>query len=175
MEAGALPTVLIGDLDSLPAPIVQQLAASGTVVQRFPAAKDWTDMELAVDLALKSGATKIHILGGLGGRFDHTLGNIGLLLKALEHGVEAHLLDPGHDIMLIKDKVSLKKRPGWALSLVPLSLKVSGVTTSGLVFPLNNEDLYIYNTRGIHNEFTQDNALIEINQGILMIIRFQED
>jgi thiamine pyrophosphokinase len=174
-ELAVLPEVLIGDFDSLPQKTLQQLVEAGVEVKSFAVTKDYTDLELAVDLALAKDATRINILGGLGGRIDHTLANIGLLLKALERGVEAHLIDLLHDIMVTKDQVILKRKPGWAVSLVPLSLKVLGVTTTGLTYKLDKEDLLLQSSRGIHNEFTEETATVELIQGVLMVITFKED
>jgi thiamine pyrophosphokinase len=174
-KLAVLPTVLIGDFDSMPSETLRSMVAAGVEVKTFAATKDYTDLELAVDLALERGATQINVLGGLGGRIDHTLGNMGLLLKALERDVEAHLLDPGHDIIVIKDRKTLTKRTGWAVSLVPLSLKASGITTTGLVYKLDKADLFFQSTRGIHNEFMAEKATIELKQGILMVICFKTD
>jgi thiamine pyrophosphokinase len=174
-ELAVLPTVLIGDFDSLPPETHQSIVAAGVEVKAFAVTKDYTDLELAVDLALERGATRINILGGLGGRIDHTLGNIGLLLKALDQDVEAHLLDPGHDILVIREGMTLKKRLGWAVSLIPLSLKASGITTKGLAYKLDNADLLFQSTRGIHNEFMAETATVELTQGVLMIIVFKAD
>jgi thiamine pyrophosphokinase len=144
-------------------------------IKQYPAAKDQTDMELALDLALDNGAAIMRILGGLGGRIDHTLSNIGLLLIALNHGVEAHLLDEKHDLAVANKKICLPKRDGWAVSLVPLTETVHGVTTSGLKYPLNSENLFFDKTRGIHNEFlAAENAIIEVTDGNLLIVCFRE-
>jgi thiamine pyrophosphokinase len=174
-ELAVLPMVLIGDFDSLSPETSRSMVEAGVEVKAFPVVKDYTDLELAVDLALERGATGIHILGGLGGRIDHTLGNIGLLLKALDQDIEAHLMDCGHDILVIKDRITLTKRPGWAVSLIPLSLKASGITTTGLAYQLNKADLLFQSTRGIHNEFIAETATVELTQGTLMVITFKTD
>jgi thiamine pyrophosphokinase len=125
-------------------------------------------------MALKKGATRIRILGGLGGRLDHTLGNIGLLLRTLEQGVETHSLDSTHDIMVTVSKLSLKKKPGWSVSLIPLTLKVLGVTTTGLAYKLDKAELFIDSTRGIHNEFIEETATVEVTDGVLLVICFRD-
>lgn len=174
-ELAVFPEILIGDFDSLPEPTLRHMIEAGVEIKSFAVKKDYTDLELALNLALSKGATRIRILGGLGGRIDHTLGNIGLLLQALELGVEAHLIDTSHDIMITKDCLRIKSKPGWAVSLVPLSLKTSGVTTTGLSYKLDKADLWFKNTRGIHNEFIEETAMVELTEGILMVICFQEN
>lgn len=173
-ELGVFPHILLGDFDSLPKSVLNQMMAAHVEINTFPTHKDYTDLELAIDFALTKGPKQIRILGGLGNRLDHTLGNIGLLLKPLSKGVEAHLLDEFHDIFLLKDSVRLRPKPGWAVSLIPLSQKVIGVTTTGLSYPLTNAELYLDSGRGIHNEFTAETASIKVGKGTLIIICFQE-
>lgn len=173
-QLGIIPQVLMGDFDSLSAPMVDKLMNAGAKVIRFPARKDETDMELALDLAMTEGSSRIHILGGLGRRFDHTLSNIGLLLKALPQKNEVHLLDEVHDITAIDHRIVLSRRAGWAVSLIPLTVEVSGISTSGLLYPLDNASLYLEKSRGIHNQFTAETASIEVAEGILLVILFKE-
>ncbi len=173
-EIGCLPHILMGDFDSLDDEIVKEMGNAGVELISYPIAKDQTDLELALDLALAQRATTIRILGGMGERLDHTLGNIGLLLKAYQQGVAAYLIDSKQEAMVIGRGVELKARPGWGVSLIPLTLTVSGVTTTGLKFPLTNAELYLHETRGIHNEYIGETAVISLKEGLLLLIIFQE-
>jgi thiamine pyrophosphokinase len=173
-QLSALPQTLIGDFDSLARETLTDMATAGVEIRTFEVTKDFSDLELALDLAVVKGATRIDILGGLGGRIDHTLANIGLIVKPMELGIETHLLDPSHDITAVKDFLEIEARPGWAVSLIPLTTKVSGVTTTGLKYKLDNALLWIQNTRGIHNEFVTDKAVIRLTEGVLAVICFQD-
>src|SRR5436305_7998773 len=78
------PAIIVGDFDSLDPLTVPQLQKEGSRVVPVPAEKDETDTELAIQTAIKQGASAITILGWLGGaRFDHTMANI-LLLASFE-------------------------------------------------------------------------------------------
>lgn len=173
-ELGIIPQVLIGDFDSLSSPIVDKLMNAGVKVIPYSPQKNETDMELALELAIREGSSSIHILGGLGRRLDHTLSNIGLFLRALAQKVEVHLLDEAHDITATGHRIVVKRKAGWAVSLIPLTVKVCGVSTSGLLYPLDKADLFLEKSRGIHNEFTAETATIEVKEGILLIILFKE-
>ncbi len=173
-DIGQFPHILMGDFDSLAPEIHQEICQAGVELLTYPIAKDQTDIELAVDLSLARGGTKIRILGGLGERLDHTLGNIGLLLKACQQGVPAFLIDSRQEATITNRDIRISSEGGMGLSLIPLTLKVSGVTTSGLKFPLNNADLYFHQTLGIHNECTGKTVGISLKEGILLIITFQE-
>lgn len=173
-DIGRFPQVLMGDFDSLTEVLVQKMSRAGAEIISYPVAKDQTDLELAVDLALARGANLIRIIGGLGERLDHTLANIGLLLKAYQKGVVAFLIDSRQEVTLSDSDVELRSEPGRGVSLIPLTPKVSGITTSGLKFPINNGDLHFYQTRGIHNEFSAPIGKISVKEGMLLIITFQE-
>jgi thiamine pyrophosphokinase len=173
-QLGIIPHILMGDFDSLSAHLVDKLMNTGTKIIPFPLQKDETDMELALDQAIKEGVKRIHILGGLGRRLDHTLSNIGLFLKALAQNVEVHLLDEAHDISAIDHGMVLSRKPGWAVSLIPLTVKVGGVSTSGLLYPLHGADLFLEKSRGVHNEFSAETATIQVAEGVLLVILFRE-
>ena len=85
--------LLIGDLDSLPSAEIQAARAAGVQTVTAPAAKDETDLELAVTRALDDGATELVICGALGGRADHMLANVLLLARRELIGVEAVIAD----------------------------------------------------------------------------------
>jgi thiamine pyrophosphokinase len=165
----------MGDFDSLSVDIYQEICRAGVELLTFPIAKDQTDIELAIDLSLARGGTKIRIIGGLGARLDHTLGNIGLLLKAYQKGVPAFLVDSRQEATVTGSHIQIPSKVGMGVSLIPLTPKVSGVTTTGLKFPLNNADLYFHQTLGIHNECIGKAVEISLKEGILLIITFQED
>lgn len=173
-DIGCFPQILIGDFDSLSQDMVIKMKEAGVEVFTYPIEKDLTDVELSVDLAIDRGATLIRIIGGLGGRIDHTLGNVGLLLKAYQKGVPAYLIDLWQEVTLIGSRIEIRNKPGCGISLIPLTIKVSGVTTTGLKFPLTDADLYSHQTLGIHNEFSQETATVSIKEGFLVIVVFRE-
>jgi len=80
---GLTVDVIVGDMDSLAEEEQAALARQGGRFIHHPRAKDETDLELALNYALEAGAEEIVILGALGGRLDHTLGNV--LLLTLPH------------------------------------------------------------------------------------------
>src|SRR5690348_5766704 len=71
LSQGRRPHVVVGDMDSIPAPMLDAWHADGGETVVFPPAKDETDLELALAYAVEQGAARIAILGALGGRVDH--------------------------------------------------------------------------------------------------------
>src|SRR5207247_4638238 len=92
LQYGCTPRFVVGDFDSLDGMLLEDLGKRGSEIRRAAVEKDETDTELAMQIAIDEGATRITLLGALGGaRFDHTMANI-LLLAGLE-GVAITLVD----------------------------------------------------------------------------------
>lgn len=164
------PDVLIGDLDSVDASQVEALAASGTQIQKYPADKDETDLELAIQYALERGAQELILFGGLGGRLDHTLGNLALLFHPMLRGKNVSIVEGNLEISAFQDKKILKGHPGDIVSLIPWGGDAAGVTTQRMKYPLKEETLVQYKTRGISNVMLADTAEVRIQGGALLCV-----
>src|SRR6476659_10811756 len=79
---------LVGDMDAVDARAVESAEAAGTTVDRHPVEKDATDLELAVDAAVRRGARRVVIVDGGGDRLDHLLGNLLLLASPALAGID---------------------------------------------------------------------------------------
>lgn len=74
------PQWIIGDFDSVESDVFKRFRQDKMI--QLEAAKNLTDLEVAVKKAQQLNTTaQIVIFGGLGGRLDHTLSNIFLLLR----------------------------------------------------------------------------------------------
>jgi thiamine pyrophosphokinase len=167
-----LPHLVVGDMDSLGDAGVERMARKGIPVAKFSAAKDESDLELAVAQAIEAGATEIVLLGALGGdRLDHETAN--LLLLA----------DPGYDgVRLEARRGALRIRPvrgegslslagpvGALVTLLPVNGDADGVTTQGLRFPLRDETLRFGRARGLSNEVVSLPATVTLQKGSLLV------
>ena len=161
---------VVGDLDSVSPEGLAAAIDGGASVDRHPAAKDATDLELALDAALAQGPARIHVLGGHGGRLDHFLGNV-LLLASPRYAsarVDAHV--GGSHVIVVHDHVELDGTPGQLCSLLPLGGPAVGVLTDGLRYPLRRETLPPGTTRGVSNEFLGSHASVSLESGVLLAI-----
>lgn len=179
MAIGLRPHVVLGDFDSLgnvEQAFLQKEAGSIHVV-RYPAEKDKTDGHLAVEYALAAGVKEILMLGGLGGRFDHTLGNLLLAWLCQARGVPLQIVGKNQYVSMLRgpDRVEIRGRSGDYVSLLPLSPTVIGVTTQGLYYPLDDAILYLGDTRGISNELVANIGAVEARDGVLVIFRVQRN
>lgn len=170
LDWGLMPDLVIGDMDSLDAATLERLNAAGVGLVRHSSYKDETDLELALDRAVTEGATRITILGGLGGRIDQMLGNILLLAWPRLAGVRVILQGDRERLFSVSDSVTIQGRRGDLVSLLPLSGEVRGIVTAGLEYPLRGESLSLGPSRGISNVMTADEATVALQDGILLVV-----
>ena len=170
LDLGLQPAILIGDLDSLDEGDLAALEPSDTQILRYPTQKDFTDLELALQHALKLGAGEIVVVAALGARLDQTIAN--LLLPASFPSVKFRLLDGSQEIHYIRagEKLEIHGRPGDMVSLISLAGKAYGVTTEHLEYPLRGGELTFGSTRGISNILLEETGTISINDGLLLCI-----
>jgi len=169
-----LPHVLVGDLDSITEKEYDLLSDAGVEVVKFPVEKDATDTQLAVKLAMERGCEKVILLGATGARLDHTMANVFLLKMLLEAGKKGIIADEHNEIEMINKSISLPREKDVKVTLLPVCGNVSGVTTKGLYYPLDNATLEFGTTWGVSNEFSEDTATVTIESGFLLVIRSRD-
>lgn len=167
---GIHPQLLIGDLDSIPEGYVEEYRKLGIEIKKYPAAKDATDLELALQHAAGLQPACIVIIGATGARFDHTLANVMLVNKPVYRGLDICLDDGTTRIGLVKTSLQVTGSAGDLISLIPLSGTVSGITTTGLEYPLKDEALELGDTRGVSNVMKVTKAQIKLKKGMLLCI-----
>jgi thiamine pyrophosphokinase len=168
--AGVTPQVVIGDLDSLPVDLRDELAAGDTRLISHPPAKDETDLELALLHAVEQGAEEIVILGALGGRLDQTLANLLLLALPALRGLDVRIVEGEQAAFLIRHEATIEGQPGDVISLIPLGGDAAGVTTDGLEWPLEEDTLRFGPARGVSNLLLGSQARVRVREGLLLCI-----
>ena len=171
-QLGITPIVVIGDFDSLCQDDILKLEQSGTEMIRYPVNKDETDLELALDYAVSKGVTELTLLGLLGGRWDMSFANILLLSSSRYKDIHFHIIDGCNEMFILRsgETIKLNGVPGDIVSVIPLSNQTTGITYSGLEWPLNRASLELGSPRGVSNRLTSENARIQMDSGVLLII-----
>ena len=163
--AGCVPDLALGDFDSL------GFVPEGVPVKLFPAEKDASDMELALEEALTCGAGTVEVYGALGGRLDHTLANLSLLASFAERGL---------DVMAVgeRERIALLVGPGELLveaadegivSVFSLTDASTGVVEEGLKYGLDGATLTNRTSWGLSNELVGTAARISVESGTLAV------
>lgn len=168
---GLTPQTVIGDMDSLSAAELDDLAARGATLHRYPEEKDETDLELTMLHAAAADVPWIRIIAAIGDRLDQTLGNVYLMalpalagrdVRMVAGRQEAWLLNPGETVV--------HGTQGDTLSLLPLSGAARGVRTENLYYPLRDETLVFGPARGISNVMQTDTARVWLDEGVLLAV-----
>lgn len=174
---GQMPDVLIGDFDSLEPGILKACQENGhTRWVRHRADKDQTDMELCVEEAIRMGATRVWVFGGLGTRLDHSLANLTLLHAFHQAGIVAWVENANNRITLMgaRDGVKggqlhLDREEGFKVSILPLPPGVREVWTQGLLYDMRGRDLPFGSTLAVSNEFVSPQAEIRFLEGLAWV------
>jgi thiamine pyrophosphokinase len=171
------PDLIVGDFDSAKeSSIAYFQKIPGIELMQYPSRKDETDTELAVSVAIERGSTQIILVGAMGTRMDHTLGGIHLLGYAMERNVDCVIMDEHNRIRMTQKKVEIKKEEQYGnyVSLLPFSPVVTKITTTGMKYPLLEEDLPWFLARGVSNEIVDHVATIKFDTGVLLVIESKD-
>src|SRR5437762_11745700 len=156
-----LPHLIIGDMDSLGDAGVERFARQGIAVAKFSAAKDESDLELAVAQAIAAGATEIVLLGALGGeRLDHETANLLLLADPGYDGVRLEARRGALRVRALRGpgSLALDGPVGSRVTLLPVAGDAERVRTVGLRYPLAAETLRFGRPRGLSTEIAASPA-----------------
>lgn len=167
---------ILGDFDSISEELLMKYRKKSIPILTFPAKKDKTDTEIAIEMALSHNPARIDIVGATGSRLDHTLANIHLLMLPLQHNTDAFIIDANNKLYLKKTGFELKKKEQYGdyVSFLTFTEKVSGLTLTGFKYPLNKVTLLAGNSLGISNEIDEDTARVDLSEGILLVIESRD-
>jgi len=163
--AGLTVDRAVGDFDSIAA------QPDDVPLERHPAAKDATDLELALDAALALAPEHLLVLSGAGGRLDHLLVELALISAPKLAAVEVDAVFDSARVHVVRTERRLTGRVGELVSLVAMHGPAKGVTTEGLRYSLQGETLEAGTSRGASNVFAEPDARIELESGVLLALR----
>jgi len=167
-ELGIRPGAIVGDLDSV---LPETLAHFHDVPVHADPSEDTTDLEKAVAWAIAQGRDEIAIVGALGQRLDHAVGNLGVLPK-FHRQATIRVVDGLGTLTYIGREVRFDATPGDIVSLVPLN-RCEGVTTSGLRYALDGEALELGTREGTSNVVTSTPVTVRVERGHLLLYRLR--
>lgn len=165
-----IPTLVIGDRDSLPPYLKEWLESHEVPNEKFSTDKDETDLELAIRYAIQLKPQKILFLGITGGRTDHMLANFSLLAEVAKHSIAIEVIAKQEHIYGVTDKIHLSGKQGDTISLLPWGGDVKGVTTEGMKWELQAATLPFGPARGISNIMLHNEVTIMVRQGLLLVV-----
>ena len=165
MAFGVKPDLVVGDFDSL------GYAPNHPNVIHLPTEKDDTDMVFALRKGLELGYRRFVLLGGVGGRLEHTLANLQLLDWLTTQGAQGFLAGEKTVATALRNgSVTFPASMNGYLSVFCNSGTAEGVTLSGLKFPLENQVLTGTFPVGVSNEFIGESACVSVRSGSLILM-----
>ena len=134
--SGIVPDLCIGDFDSAASRMDANISVP---IVRYPIHKDETDMALAALRGYDMGYRRFVLLGGTGGREDHTFANYQLLLRMSRMGASGVLVGQSQLVRVLeKGFCTLHGKPGDTLSVFSFGGRALGVTLEGTEYPLTD-------------------------------------
>lgn len=166
MAYGVKPDLAVGDFDSL-----GHRPSHPNVIQ-LPAEKDDTDMVYALRKGLELGYRRFILLGGVGGRLEHTLGNLQLLDWLAGQGAQGFLAGEKTAATCIRDGKAITFPAGMSgyLSVLCSSGTAEGVNLEGLKYPLEDYTLTSDFPLGVSNQFLDAEARVSVKKGSLLLL-----
>lgn len=163
---GIEPHLIVGDFDSHENPHLNV----ETIV--LPCEKDDTDTVYAVKVAVKRGFDNFLLLGAAGGRLDHTLGNLSILLSLHAQGKRALLLDDYSEMEVVGREPAYIDDSFPFFSLLNISGTARGVSIEDAKYPLRDAEIPCTYQYGVSNEVLPGRrARVSVEEGELLLVR----
>ena len=173
LKIGLTPDIVLGDMDSLENEERIDFVHADFLIKRLPVEKDDTDMLAAVKEGLAAGCRQFELYGALGGRLDHTFANVQCLLYLLNRDARGIIVGDDVTLILIRnEKISFSAndtKEGKRVSVFAFGGDAHGVSEKGLKYLLDNVTVKSEFPIGVSNEFTGEDAEIEVKDGMLLI------
>lgn len=163
---GLKPDLIVGDFDSYADPHLD----AETIT--LPVEKDDTDSVFAVKEALKRGYDDFLLIGAAGGRLDHTLGNISIMLFLDSLGKNASLIDDYSEMEIVSRRPAYVDDSFSYFSLLNISGTARGITIKNAKYPIDGAEITCEYQYGISNEvLPEKTASVTVREGRLLLVK----
>ncbi len=163
---GVEPDLIVGDFDSHKNPHLEV----ETIV--LPTEKDDTDTVFAVKEAVKRGYEDFFILGAIGQRLDHTLGNVSILKMLFDKGFKALIADDYCEMQIVGKETQYIPDSYPYFSLINIFGKATGITVKNAKYPLKNAEITCDYQYGVSNEVIKGKeAEVSVGNGTLLLVK----
>jgi thiamine pyrophosphokinase len=168
LELGIKLDIVLGDFDKIEN-WDELLANQQPVEVVHTPDQNKTDLEKGLDFLIAKGHKAVNILWATGKRADHHINNLSTIAKYKEQ-ITIVMLDDHSRIFNLPNQFTKWYPANQNISLIPLG-SVFGLSTKGLVYNLQNEDLHLGQRTSSSNK-TEADGLIEIkfNSGNLLLM-----
>ncbi|MBE5972043.1 MAG: thiamine diphosphokinase [Lachnoclostridium sp.] len=183
LKLGIHPDLLVGDFDTFGREKIQSYLANPEYqIEIHKPEKDETDTELAFRRIREAGFEEVDVLGALGGRLDHEISNIHLLVHERKKGLQANCYDAKNRICILDSEQENEynffrsRQYGNYVSFLPVTETVKGITLTGFKYPLQDKEISILKNPSlcVSNEIVEEKAVIRVKEGILICVESKD-
>ena len=163
------PNLIVGDFDSYENPNLDV----ETIV--LPCEKDDTGTVFAVKEALKRGFDEFLLIGVIGARLDHTLGNVSILMYLDSLSKKGVIIDDYSEMEIVSKEPAFIEDSFAYFSLINVSGKAKGIVVENAKYSLDNAEITCEYQYGISNEVMKGKiAKVSVSDGQLLLVRVLE-
>ena len=161
-----VPSLIVGDFDSHENPHLDIETIA------LPCEKDDTDTVFAVKEAIKRGYKEFLMIGVVGARLDHTLGNVYILELLDEIGLNGRIIDDYSEMELVSQEPAYVEDSYAYFSLINITGIAKGITIENAKYLLKDGEIKCGYQYGVSNEVLRGKkAKIFVNEGKLLLIK----
>jgi thiamine pyrophosphokinase len=106
----------------------------------------------------------------MAGRVDHAVGNLLLLAADRWQALRIDARIDSARVWVVRNRAVVNGSPDDLVSLIAVGGPATGVSTSGLAWPLDNARLESGPGLGLSNRMTSPTAELSVKQGVLLVI-----
>ena len=163
---GVTPSLIVGDFDSYNNPNLDV----ETIV--LPCEKDDTDTVFAVKEAINRGYDEFLLIGVIGARLDHTLGNVSILLYLESLSKKGVIIDDYSEMEIVSKEPAFIDDSYAFFSLLNITGTAKGVTIKNAKYPLDNAEITCEYQYAVSNEvLSGKTAEVSVQNGKLLLIK----
>ncbi len=175
LKQGIIPVAAIGDFDSVTEAEYEEIARQIEFVDRYRMEKDETDLELAVQHAMRYRPDLVLFTGVTCGRLDHMFSAMRLLyrLQVEYKSTRFHIQNKWNDVAVVLDGASrIPAQEKWPyISFFAATPRVTGVTLEGFRYNVEGDELAFGTTRFTSNEIEEPYGDVYVEDGALYVVR----
>lgn len=167
-DAGVVPGILVGDLDSVSPSDIGSLPESVEIV-RFPSDKDVSDLDLALEYVLSAGGGRVVVTRASGGRLDHQLAVIGSVLR--HPPIECSLVESALVGEVVRADVSSSVViHGEDAEFSIVCVEPAVVTVEGARWPLSSVRIEPLSSLTLSNRVSGGSARVTVHEGAVLLL-----
>lgn len=178
LSHGIEPQMAFGDFDSVNEEELKFIHTKVKSVRIYKSEKDEPDLELALTWAIEQKPERICLFGATGGRLDHFMANVQLLLRhsSEEWSSFIEIIDQQNLLYAVRPGTHQIKKDEQKkyISFLPITGAVKNLTLTGFKYPLKDRHIPPTSTLCISNELIDDCGTFSFTEGILLVIRSKD-